>query len=144
MKITTRGRYGVRLMLDLSMQNTGEAIKLKDVAKRQDISEKYLEQIIAALNKGKFVRSIRGAQGGYVLAKKPSEITVGDVLRCIEGSLAPVETLEEGAPIEPREVTSSIMVVWKELYSAINAVVDKYTFQDLADIEKAKGLDYMI
>ena len=77
MKISTKGRYALRLLLDLAVYNTGEPISLKDVAKRQEISEKYLEQIISLLNKAGFVRSIRGAQGGCMLAKAPSEYTVG-------------------------------------------------------------------
>ena len=94
MKISTRGRYALRLMLDLANNQTGEPVKLKDVARRQGISEKYLEQIIAVLNKGGLVRSIRGAQGGYLIARDPSEYTVGMILRLTEGSLTPVECLE--------------------------------------------------
>ena len=80
MKISTKGRYALRLMLDLATYNTGEPVSIKDISKRQQISEKYLEQIIALLNKAGFVRSIRGAQGGYVLKKNPEEYTVGMIL----------------------------------------------------------------
>ncbi len=144
MKISTKGRYGVRLMIDLAIHNTGEAVKLKDISIRQEISEKYLEQIVASLNKAGFVRSIRGAQGGYVLAKDPQHITVGDVLRTIEGSLAPVECLMEGAPICQRESKCVTVKLWRELYDAINKVVDKYSIADLASEQKSAVLDFII
>ena len=88
MKVSTRGRYALRLMLDLALNNTGEPVRLKDVAKRQEISEKYLEQIISILNKAGFVKSVRGPAGGYSLKRKPEEYTVGMILRLTEGSLA--------------------------------------------------------
>ena len=90
MKISTKGRYALRLMMDLAENNTGSPISLKDVAKRQDISDKYLEQIISILNKAGYVRSVRGAQGGYMLKMEPQNYTVGMILRQTEGSLAPV------------------------------------------------------
>ena len=96
MKISTKGRYALRLMIDLAIHNTGEPISLKDVARRQEISDKYLEQIISILNKAGYVKSIRGAQGGYMLKKDPKDYTVGMILRVTEGSLAPVECVEEG------------------------------------------------
>ena len=86
MKVSTRGRYALRLMLDLALNNTGEPVRLKDVAKRQEISEKYLEQIISILNKAGFVKSVRGPAGGYSLKRKPEEYTVGMILRLTEGS----------------------------------------------------------
>ena len=95
MRISTKGRYALRLMLDLGTNCSGDPIRLKDVARRQEISEKYLEQIISVLNKAGFVRSIRGPQGGYVLSKRPEEYTVGMILRLTEGSLAPVECAEK-------------------------------------------------
>ena len=85
MRVSTRGRYALRLMLDLAMNNTGEPVRLKDVAKRQEISEKYLEQIISILNKAGFVKSVRGPAGGYSLKRKPEEYTVGMILRLTEG-----------------------------------------------------------
>ena len=94
MKISTKGRYAVRVMLDLALNDTGEYVKVREIAKRQEISEKYLEQIIAVLNKAGYVRSTRGAQGGYKIAKDPSQYTVGMILRLTEGSLCPVACLE--------------------------------------------------
>ncbi|MBQ5851001.1 MAG: Rrf2 family transcriptional regulator, partial [Lachnospiraceae bacterium] len=96
MAISTKGRYALRIMLDLA-EHSGEVIKLKEIAGRQNISEKYMEQIISILNKAGYVRSTRGAQGGYQLVKSPAEYTVGMVLRLTEGSLAPVECLNENA-----------------------------------------------
>ncbi|MBQ7583743.1 MAG: Rrf2 family transcriptional regulator [Lachnospiraceae bacterium] len=133
MKISTKGTYAIQVMLDLAMHNTGENINVKKIAERQDISEKYLEQIIATLNKAGFVRSIRGAQGGYRLSKAPSLYTVGDILRVTEGSLEPVS---------PEE---SPLSVWNKLKEAIDSVVDGVTLQDLVDEETARsGGDYII
>ena len=95
MRISTKGRYAIRLMLDLAMNASGDPIRLKDVARRQDISEKYLEQIISILNKAGFVRSVRGPQGGYTLQWPPEEYTVGMILRLTEGSMKPVACLED-------------------------------------------------
>jgi Rrf2 family protein len=145
MKISTKGRYALRLMLDLAVNNTGEYITIKSIAARQEISEKYLEQIITLLSRAKYVKSTRGAQGGYMLAKKPEEYTVGMILRLTEGSLAPVACLDD----EPNECTRSgdcvTLDVWKELNEAINNVVDNITLADLVERQKAKaGNDYVI
>jgi Rrf2 family protein len=133
MKISTKGRYALRLMLDLALNNTGEYITIKSIAARQDISEKYLEQIISLLNRAGFVKSVRGAQGGYRLAKNPSEYTVGMILRLTEGSLAPVDCLEENASECGRKSGCVTREVWMELYEAIQSVVDRITLQDLVD-----------
>lgn len=103
MKISTKGRYAVRLMLDLAMHNTGEAVSIKDISKRQGVSDKYLEQIISVLNKAGYVRSIRGAQGGYMLKKDPKDYTVGMILRLTEGSLAPVSCVDDDDMVCERE-----------------------------------------
>ena len=95
MKISTKGRYALRLMLDLALNNTGEYIPLKSVSERQEISVKYLEQIITTLVKAGFVKGLRGSKGGYKLAKEPDEYTVGMILRLTEGSLAPVACLDD-------------------------------------------------
>ena len=133
MKISTKGTYAIQVMLDLAIHNTGENINVKKIAERQDISEKYLEQIISILNKAGFVKSIRGAQGGYRLAKSPDRYTVGDILRVTEG------------PLEPVSESDSPLSVWKKLTDAINNVVDSVTLQDLVDEENARlGGDYII
>ena len=146
MKISTKGRYAVRIMLDLALNNTGECIKVKDIAARQGISEKYMEQIISALNLAGYVKSTRGAQGGYRLAKPPEEYTVGMILRVTEGSLAPVACLEEGADACDRIDTCETLEVWKDLAKAINTVVDGVTIADLADRHRKQmeNLDYSI
>ena len=146
MKISTKGRYAVRVMLDLALHNTGECIKVKDIAGRQGISEKYLEQIIAVLNRAGYVNSVRGAQGGYRIAKDPSEYTVGMILRLTEGSMAPVACLDEGAPECDRCDTCETLEVWKDLYAAINSVIDNITIADLVEKsrQRAENLDYSI
>lgn len=146
MKISTKGRYAVRVMLDLALNNTGECIKVKDIAARQGISEKYLEQIIAVLNKAGYVKSVRGAQGGYKLARAPKEYTVGMILRLTEGSMAPVACLDEGAEECDRCDTCETLQVWKELYAAINQVIDNVTVADLVERrhKRLENLDYSI
>ncbi len=146
MKISTKGRYAVRVMLDLALNNTGECIKVKDIASRQGISEKYLEQIIAVLNRAGYVNSVRGAQGGYRIAKDPSEYTVGMILRLTEGSMAPVACLDEGTPECDRCDTCETLEVWKDLYAAINNVIDNVTIADLVEKsrQRAENLDYSI
>ena len=146
MKISTKGRYAVRVMLDLAMHNTGECIKVKEIAGRQGISEKYLEQIIAVLNKAGYVKSVRGAQGGYRLAKNPEDYTVGMILRLTEGSMAPVSCLEEGADICERCDTCETLQVWKDIYNAVNGVIDGVTLADLLERrqKRLENLDYSI
>lgn len=143
MKISTKGRYALRLMLDLAVNNTGEPVSLKDIAKRQDISDKYLEQIISVLNKAKYVKSIRGAQGGYILTRRPEEYTVGMILRLTEGSLAPVACVEEDNPCEKMQDCATILV-WKKMNEAINQVVDNITLEDLMEYEMQKVGEYVI
>ena len=143
MRISTRGRYALRLMLDLATNYTGKPIRLKDVAKRQEISDKYLEQIISVLNKARFVRSIRGPQGGYLLTRRPEEYTVGDILRLTEGSMAPVECVEEEGFCD-RIDQCATSVVWIRLNQAIKDVIDNITLQDLVDIQLEKNGDYSI
>ena len=127
MKISTKGRYALRLMMDLAENNTGSPISLKDVAKRQDISDKYLEQIISILNKAGYVRSVRGAQGGYMLKMEPQNYTVGMILRQTEGSLAPVACIEDDAIVCDRQQQCVTSIVYKKINDAISGVVDNIT-----------------
>lgn len=145
MKISTKGRYAVLVMLDLALNNTGACIKVKDIATRQNISEKYLEQIIAMLNKAGFVNSVRGAQGGYRIAREPEYYTIGMILRLTEGSMAPVACLDEGNECEQCD-TCETLEVWKDLYAAINNVIDNVTIADLvAKRQQREGyFDYSI
>ena len=131
MKISTKGRYALRLMLDLAVNYTGEYITIKNIAKRQEISEKYLEQIITQLSKAGFVKSARGAQGGYMLARTPAEYTVGEILRLLEGSLAPVACLEENHVNCARARECVSLEIWLQLEKSINNVVDNITLADL-------------
>ena len=144
MKISTKGRYALRLMLDLALNDTGETIRIKDIAARQEISEKYLEQIIAVLNKAGYVKSVRGPQGGYRLARKPKEYTVGMILRLTEGSLAPVACLDDDPNEYSKQEDGVTIYIWEKLYAAINSVVDNYTLADLVEWELAKADHYVI
>ena len=133
MKISTKGRYAVRLMLDLAANDNGEPIRLKDAANRQAISEKYLEQIISILNKAGYVNSVRGAQGGYRLADKPEKYTVGMILRLTEGSLSPVSCLDPGSEQCDRYDFCETVFIWQKLLDAINNVIDNVTIRDLVE-----------
>ena len=138
MKISTKGRYAVRVMLDLATNNTGEYIKVKEIASRQEISEKYLDQIISVLNKAGYVKSIRGAQGGYKIARDPSNYTVGMILRLTEGSLNPVACLDDEINECERCDTCETLEVWKDLAKAINSVVDHVTVADLVERQQER------
>lgn len=144
MKISTKGRYALRLMLDLAEYNTGEPISLKDIAKRQNISEKYLEQIIAILNRAGFVKSVRGAQGGYILRRKPEEYTVGMILRLTEGELTPVGCVGDNEIDCKRINQCPTYIVWQKLYEAISGVVDNITLADLLEWQGDSGDNYCI
>jgi len=131
-------------MLDLALNDTGETIRIKDIAARQEISEKYLEQIIAVLNKAGFVKSVRGPQGGYRLARKPKDYTIGMILRLTEGSLAPVPCLDDDPNECNRQEDCVTIFIWEKLYEAINSVVDGFTLADLVELELAKADHYVI
>lgn len=138
MKISTRGRYALRLMIDLAMANADEFVTIKSIAARQEISDKYLEQIITVLSRAGFVKSARGAQGGYKLAKPAEDYTVGMILRQIEGSLVPVACMEDEMNQCPRCNKCVTLDVWKQLDAAISGVVDHIMLADLAAKQKAK------
>lgn len=131
MKISTRGRYALRLMIDIGMNDKDNPVRIKDIAQRQDISEKYLEQIVSVLNKAGYVRSSRGPQGGYRLARAPKDYTVGDILTLIEGSLAPVACLDTPVNECPREAFCPTLILWKKIDDAVHGVVDSITLEDL-------------
>ena len=132
------------LMLDLALNDTGETIRIKDIAARQGISEKYLEQIIAVLNKAGFVKSVRGPQGGYRLSRKPKDYTIGMILRLTEGSLAPVACLDDDPNDCSRQEDCVTIYIWEKLYAAINDVVDGFTLADLVELELARADHYVI
>ena len=145
MRISTKGRYALRLMLDIAMNDAeGKPVRVKDIAKRQEVSGKYLEQIVSVLTKAGYLRSIRGPQGGYLLTKRPDEYTVGMILRLTEGSLSPVDCLEEGAPVCNRVDSCTTILLWRKLNDAIRGVVDHVTLQDLVDWSQEQNHDYII
>ena len=139
MKISTKGRYALRLMMDIALNGNENPVSLKDAAARQGISDKYLEQIISVLNKAGYVRSIRGAQGGYLLNNSPSDYTVGMILRSTEGSLAPVSCIDDDEFPCERQATCVTSIVWKKINDAINDVVDNITLLDLCNWQKEKN-----
>ena len=130
MKISTKGRYALRLMLDLAIQPGDSAVPLRDVAERQEISAKYLEQIVTQLARGGLVRSVRGAGGGYLLTRTPEEYTVGEILRQLEGNLAPVSCVSGGSCCG-RADRCVTLEVWQQIQDAVDGVVDNITLADL-------------
>ncbi len=145
MKISTKGRYALRMLLDLAEHKNDGYIALKDVAARQNISKKYLEQIIPVLNKSNILRSNRGYQGGYKLTKSPDKYTVGDILRLTEGSLAPVACLDHSPNECERSEGCITLPIWKGLYKVITDYLDSITLQDILDNQKELyANDYVI
>lgn len=130
MKISTRGRYALRVMLDLAMNDNGDFISLKDIAKRQGISNKYLEQIISMLNKAGYLKTARGYNGGYRLASRPHEYIVGDILRATEGDMAPTYCLTEEGECTKKENCKTYSF-WKGLDDVITEYVNSKTLEDL-------------
>lgn len=134
MRLSTKGRYGLIAMLDLSLNYGEQPVALKSIAERQGISEPYLEQLIANLRKSGLVKSIRGAQGGYVLAQPPDKITVGDVMRVLEGSLAPVECVMEGSSVKCNKEDHCVTrIIWEKIRDSIDQVVDSITLADMVN-----------
>ena len=130
MKISTKGRYALRVMIDLALNNNGKYISSKDIAERQEISNKYLEQIISLLNKASYLETARGNTGGYKLAKEPKEYTVGDILRATEGDLAPIYCLTEDGECNRQKLCKTYSF-WKGLDDVINEYIDSKTLEDL-------------
>lgn len=130
MKISTKGRYALRVMIDLALNGDENFISLKDIATRQEISNKYLEQIIAMLNKAGYLKTARGNSGGYKLAKKPNEYLIGDILRATEGDLTPIYCLTEEGECKRKENCRTFSF-WKGLDDVINEYVDSKTLEDL-------------
>lgn len=145
MKISTKGRYALRLMLDLAIYGNEKFVKIKDIAKRQSLSDKYLEQIITILSRAGYVKSARGASGGYKLSKKPEDYTAGMILRTTEGSLSPVACLDDEVNECNRCDNCATIELWKQINDAVNSVVDNVTLADLMEIQRQKGeFNYII
>lgn len=130
MKVSTKGRYALRIMIDLSLNNDGSYISLKDIAMRQGISFKYLEQIMSLLNKAGYLETLRGNNGGYRLSRKPSEYNVGEILRVTEGELAPIYCLTENGHCD-RMINCPTYSFWKGLDDVINNYINSKTLEDL-------------
>ena len=145
MKVSTKGRYALRMLLDLAEHRQDGYIALKDIAQRQNISKKYLEQIVPVLNRSDILKTNRGYQGGYALAKEPSKYTVGMILRLTEGSLAPVTCVEGESTGCERSADCMTLPVWQGLYNVVNEYLDSITLQDILDRHRASRMnDYMI
>ncbi|MDL2294337.1 Rrf2 family transcriptional regulator [Ruminococcaceae bacterium OttesenSCG-928-D13] len=138
MKISTKGRYALRMMVDLAVNDSGDYISLRDVAERQEISMKYMEQIVSLLTRGGFLYSVRGPQGGYRLARRPEEYTAGDILRVTEGSLAPLSCIVGPEHNCPRGDTCPTLEFWEGLHETITRYVDSVSLADLVAVERQK------
>ena len=130
MLISAKGRYALRCMLDISLNGTEDNVKIKDIAERQDIPLKYLEQIVSTLNKAGFVKGKKGPNGGYRLSRPPEEYTVGMIIKVIEGNTAPVSCLADDCGRSDKCVS---MILWKKLNDAVNSVLDGTTLADMMD-----------
>jgi len=143
MMISTKGRYALRVMIDMAEHDTGGYIPLKEIAARQEISEKYLESIVKTLVSGGVLTGLRGKGGGYRLNISPEQCTAGRILRMTEGALAPVACLEPKAPPCPRMTGCRTLPMWKGLNELINEYLDRYTIADLMHRDEP-GNDYII
>lgn len=143
MKISTKGRYALRLIIDLAENKEKGYITLKDIAERQNISKKYLEQIVPMLNRAGVLKTNRGYQGGYQLAKSADQYTVGEILRITEGNLAPVSCLEHAENECPRAGECKTLFVWEGLHKTILEYLNGITVQDIID-RAASASDYVI
>lgn len=143
MLISTKGRYALRVMIDLAENKSEDFISLRGIAQRQEISEKYLESIIRMLVKARVVESLRGKGGGYRLNKAPEQYTVGSILRLTEESLAPVSCLEENADACPRAGKCQTLTLWQGLDKVIHEYLESVTIADLMN-QRTAGDDYVI
>ncbi|WP_413382215.1 cysteine metabolism transcriptional regulator CymR [Alkalihalobacillus sp. 1P02AB] len=134
MKISTKGRYGLTIMMALAKKSGEGPISLKSIAKENDLSEHYLEQLIAPLRNAMLVKSVRGAYGGYMLSKDAKEITAGDIIRVLEGPISPVEVMENEEPAK-RDL-------WIKIRDAVKSVLDETTLDDLANFESDEEQEY--
>lgn len=135
MKLSTKGRYGLKAMLDLAVHNNEGQVVLKSIAERQGLSESYLEQLFAVLKKAGLVKSIRGSQGGYTLGEDPDKISVGDILRSLEGSMAPTDCVSENCEVHHCDNSDRCVTrgVWEKIRDGINSIIDNITLQELVE-----------
>lgn len=144
MKISTRGRYALRMMIDLAEHYGEDYIALKEITKRQGISKKYMEQIIPLLNQAHLLRTAKGQKGGYMLNRRPSEITVAEIVSCAEGGLNVIECLEDETNQCPRAEICQTLPVWKGLNELIRNYLSGITLQDIIDQSAADVGNYVI
>ena len=145
MKISTKGRYALRMLVDLAEHQNDGFVSLKEIAERQNISKKYLEQIVPVLNKSDVLKTNRGFQGGYRLSKSPEKYTVGEILRITEGSLSPVACLDQDPIVCERSGECATLPIWQGLNRVINEYLDGSTLQDILDQQRnLYANDYVI
>ncbi|MDE6500826.1 MAG: Rrf2 family transcriptional regulator [Ruminococcus sp.] len=144
MKISTRGQNAIKLMLDLATYNNGEPVKLKDIAKRQNISEKYLEQIVSVLQKASLVKSFKGSRGGYILQYLPKKYTVGYILKTVEGDMTPTDCVGENGVICENSGICVSHRLWQKLYTAMNDVLEGITLADMLEWQSELWADQYV
>jgi len=144
LKVSTKGRYALRMLLDLAEHKNKGFISLKEIAERQNISKQYLEQIVALLNTSNILRTNRGKQGGYMLAKDPSECTVREILRITEGSLAPVSCLDEEVNTCNQIDSCKTISLWTGLNKIISDYLDSVTLQDMLEQHQESAYNWVI
>lgn len=137
MRLSTKGRYGARAMLDLALNSGKGPVLLREIAKRQEVSEKYLEHSITTLRKAGLVRSIRGARGGYVLAKLPSQIRLSEIMEVLEGSMAPVECVDDPQVCQRAQLCVT-RDIWAKMKEAIDNILESITLQDMVERQNRK------
>ena len=144
MKISKKGQYALRMMVDIAEHSSNKWIPLKDISARQDISVKYLEQIVTHLTRSGLLRSGRGAGGGYMLTREPDQYTAGEILRTIEGNLTPVACLDDEPNQCERNSYCKTLNFWHGLQNAINTYVDSVTLQDMMDSNNMNAWNFSI
>jgi Rrf2 family protein len=134
MKLSTKGRYGLRAMLDMAQNQEEGPITTHTIAQRQDISERYLEQLLIPLKQAGLVKSIRGSQGGYILGRTAKNISVGDIIRVLEGPLAPVDCVNELNPDDCKRADSCVTrLIWTKVRDSVTEILNSYSLEDLVN-----------
>jgi Rrf2 family cysteine metabolism transcriptional repressor len=141
MRFSTKSRYGLRAMIELALHYNEEApVSVKTIAEQQEISEAYLEHLMSTLARRRLAKSVRGAQGGYLLSRDPAKIKVGDIIRALEGDIVPVDCVNKEDPADCERFESCVSrIVWERVQDAINDTLDSFTLQDLLDKLRARG-----
>ncbi len=138
MKLSTKGRYGLKAMFELALNGGDDPVPLKYIAEKQNLSDQYLEQLFSSLRRAGLVKSVRGAQGGYFLSRDPGKITVGDIIRVLEGPVAPSDCVLDEEPECKRAGHCVTQVVWERIKESIDSVIDSITLEDMVNDHKNK------